>query len=129
MAAYILLSPIIREPDASGRHTLGCSSSLDVIMADNDILDLVFDISPYQKLNGIPFGMAVSRITGQLGKRFSTTITMLRLGHLKLNVYFISYERAYTVRLLVRAVVNLLTLILTRSQLWVLGHTYRVYSN
>lgn len=53
LAEYTRLSPIIREADASGRHTLRCTSGHDVFMADNDILDLVGLISPNQKLNGM----------------------------------------------------------------------------
>lgn len=68
IAEYLRTSPIVREPDASGRRMLRCVTAFDNFISDNDVLDLVGRISPEQKLNGVPFGMAVSRITGKLGR-------------------------------------------------------------
>lgn len=65
---YRRLVPIIREPDASGRLELRRCTGLDVFMSDNAVLDLFGQISPREKLNGVPFGMAVSRIVGESGR-------------------------------------------------------------
>jgi asparagine synthase (glutamine-hydrolysing) len=61
---YRRLAPVIREPDASGRLFLKRTSPTDLFMADNDVLELFGSISPKEKINAIPFGMAVDRICG-----------------------------------------------------------------
>jgi asparagine synthase (glutamine-hydrolysing) len=63
------LSQIVREPDASGRLFLRKTLPVDFFMSDNDIVDLFGRICPSEKLNAIPFGMAVARITGRQGDR------------------------------------------------------------
>lgn len=62
-AEYLRLSPIVREADAVGRHTLRCMTPYDFFVADNEVIELSGLISPLEKLNGIAFGMAVSNIT------------------------------------------------------------------
>jgi hypothetical protein len=66
---YARLSPIVREPDASGRIFLRKKLPVDFFMSDNDIVDLFGRICPKEKLNAIPFGMAVATITGPEGER------------------------------------------------------------
>lgn len=65
LVEYRRLAPIIREPDASGRLFLRRTTPLDLFMADNDVLDLFGSISPEEKKNAIPFGMAVDRVCGK----------------------------------------------------------------
>jgi asparagine synthase (glutamine-hydrolysing) len=64
-AEYLRLSPLVREPDASGRLFLRRFTGLDVFIADNEVIELFGSIAPDQKINGIPFGMAVERICGE----------------------------------------------------------------
>ncbi len=66
---YLRLAPIIREPDASGRLWLRRCTGLDVFMSDSHVLSLFGKMSPKEKLNGVPFGMAVSRIVGDAGRK------------------------------------------------------------
>ena len=66
---YARLMPIIREPDAVGRLFLRRCTPLDVFMSDNAVIDLFGKIKPEEKINGIPFGMAVSNITGSRGSK------------------------------------------------------------
>jgi asparagine synthase (glutamine-hydrolysing) len=61
---YERIAPIIREPDASGRLFLRRLSPLDLFVSDNEIVELFGLISPQEKKDGIPFGMAVDRICG-----------------------------------------------------------------
>jgi asparagine synthase (glutamine-hydrolysing) len=68
-AEYFRLAPIIREADASGRLFLRRTSPIDLFMSDNDVLDLAGLICPSEKINGIPFGMAVDRICGKEARR------------------------------------------------------------
>ena len=69
LVEYQRLEPIVREPDASGRLMLRRCTGFDSFMSDNDVLDLFGQMTPSEKINGIPFGMAVSRITGNLGNK------------------------------------------------------------
>lgn len=72
---YLRLAPMMREADVSGRLILRRTCGHDYIFADHDVLDMVFAIAPREKLNGIAFGMAVERITGN------------RAAHVKNNNY------------------------------------------
>lgn len=58
------LTPIINEGDASGRLILRRLYGHDFVFSDTELIEIAFSMSPFEKLNGIPFGMAVSRITG-----------------------------------------------------------------
>lgn len=59
------LSQIIREPDASGRLFLRRKFPVDFFMSDNALVELFGTICPREKLNAIPFGMAVAQMTGR----------------------------------------------------------------
>lgn len=63
------LAQIVREPDASGRLFLRKTLPVDFFMSDNEIVDLCGRICPSEKLNAIPFGMAVARIAGREGNQ------------------------------------------------------------
>jgi asparagine synthase (glutamine-hydrolysing) len=65
MAEYCRLTPIIREADSIGRHTLRCTAPHDFFTADRDVLNCAFSLHPDLKKNGIIFGQAVANITGQ----------------------------------------------------------------
>jgi hypothetical protein len=58
----------VREPDASGRLFLRKTLPVDFFLSDNNLVKLYGRIAPREKLNAIPFGMAVSRITGRAGR-------------------------------------------------------------
>lgn len=66
---FARLAQIVREPDASGRLFLRKTLPVDFYMSDNAVLELFGCICPSEKLNAIPFGMAVARITGRPGER------------------------------------------------------------
>jgi asparagine synthase (glutamine-hydrolysing) len=66
---HLRLNQIIREPDASGRLFLRRTLPVDFFMSDNAVVELFGSICPDEKLNAIPFGMAVARITGREGDR------------------------------------------------------------
>lgn len=65
MAEYCRLTPIIREADSIGRHTLRCTAPHDFFTADRDVLNCAFSLHPNLKKDGIIFGQAVANITGQ----------------------------------------------------------------
>ncbi len=89
---YLRLAPLSREPDSSGRLFLGRTVGHDFFMADKDILDLVASIHPKQKLNGIPFGMAVNNIVGKKAKHIKNNNYGAPVGssELKRIFYFIA---------------------------------------
>lgn len=64
---FARLMQIVREPDASGRLYLRRAFPVDFFMSDNDVVELFGQICPSEKLNAIPFGMAVANITGEQG--------------------------------------------------------------
>jgi asparagine synthase (glutamine-hydrolysing) len=66
---FLRLSPIVREPDASGRLFLQRKFPSDFFMSDNDVLSLFGSIDASEKLNGVPFGMAVSQICGKAASK------------------------------------------------------------
>lgn len=65
LAEYCRLTPIIREADAIGRHSLRCTAPHDFFMADRDVLDCAFSLHPNLKKDGVIFGQAVANITGK----------------------------------------------------------------
>ncbi|MEM9028957.1 MAG: asparagine synthase-related protein [Pseudomonadota bacterium] len=69
VAEYLRLSPIAREGDAAGRLTLRRMSGHDFFLADSEVLELFGRMAPGEKLNGIPFGMAVANIVGKRGSK------------------------------------------------------------
>jgi asparagine synthase (glutamine-hydrolysing) len=80
IAEFLRLSPIIREADAIGRHTLRCTLPHDFFISDNEILEIFGSMSPDQKINGIPFGMAVERITGKAARSVLNNNYSARVG-------------------------------------------------
>ncbi len=67
-AEFLRLSPIVREADAAGRLLLRHTAAFDPFTSDNDVLEIAGAMHPSQKLNGVPFGMAVERVTGPRAK-------------------------------------------------------------
>ena len=67
MVEYLRVSPISREVDTSGRLYLRRMTPHDIYMADTDVLELFGLMHPREKVSGIPFGMAVSRLSGSFG--------------------------------------------------------------
>jgi asparagine synthase (glutamine-hydrolysing) len=62
---YRRLAPVVREPDASGRLFLRRTTPVDFFTSDNDVLEMFGSISPEEKRDAVPFGMAVDRICGK----------------------------------------------------------------
>lgn len=61
-------TPLWREPDAAGRLCLHRLAGWDPVFVDRGILDIATRMHPRRKMNGIEFGMAVSRVTGSAGR-------------------------------------------------------------
>lgn len=77
---YARLMPIVREPDAAGRLYLRKTTPVDHFMSDNDVVDMFGRIVPREKLNAIPFGMAVDRIAGRRARHVLNNNYGARVG-------------------------------------------------
>jgi asparagine synthase (glutamine-hydrolysing) len=63
------LRPLSREADASGRLVLWATTPWAPVFADRKFLDVYERIPAAAKLNGVLFGKAVARITGERARR------------------------------------------------------------